>query len=330
MREWTRAEVGVLVRAVGNAPSVHDTMPWVLETHGRVAEVYERIDRTLPYHDPTGRDRLISCGTALTNLILAVRSLGWLDRVELFPEVERPDLVARVTATTWSAATATELALYWAMFRRRSYRRPFTAEPVADSVVETVMKAGTAEGVTVHRVVAKQCPPLAGLLGYAADVLRADRAYQRELEAWTARYSRHVGTEDSIVAGTPEHDTLPWAGLVRATTSRPDAPTLARRLAGELIFVVTTAGDTDLDHLRAGIAMQRCWLAGVADGLAGAVITQPLHLDEVRMGLIDRLDLPGYPQLMLRLGYPATALRARQRDAREHLHRTPHEKATPR
>jgi hypothetical protein len=39
----------------------------------------------------------------------------------------------------------------------------------------------------------------------------------------------------------------------------------------------------------------------------GSVLTQPLHLHEVRAGLIERLGLAGFPQLLLRLGYPVTA-----------------------
>lgn len=322
MPDWTRAEIGVLVRAVGNAPSVHDTMPWVLEAKADVAELHERIDRGLPRHDPSGRDRLISCGAALTNLVLAVRSLGWRERVKLLPDAARPDLIARVTASVGEPASPRELALYWAMFRRRSYRRPFTADGVDEETVRGLVAAGAAEGVTPRPLSESDCGTVAGLLGYAAEVLRADRGYQRELESWTARYAGHVGAEDSVVAGAPENDTLPWAGLVRCSTRLPDAPTLARRMAAELVLVITTDGDGMRDHIRAGMALQRIWLAAVAEGLAGAVITQPLHLDEVRTGLIDRLDLPGYPQALLRIGHPAAVLKARQRDAREHLHHT--------
>lgn len=322
MNGWTRTEVGVLVRAVGNAPSVHDTMPWVLETHDNRAELYERADRRLPRHDPTGRDRLISCGAALTNLRLAVRSLGRLDQVELLPDPGRPDLIACVNASVRQPATEVELAWYWAMFRRRSHRRPFTDEPVGDCEIQNIIDAGSGDGVRLHRVKVDDCVPVVGLLGYAAEVLRADRGLQRELEAWTSRYGAHVGPEDSAMSRPPPENTLPWAGLVRPSTRLPDARTLALRLAHELVLVVVTDSDTAFDHLHAGAAAQRLWLAAVVEGLAGAVMTQPLHLEEVRTGLIDQLALPGYPQVIFRIGHPAAAIKARQRDARDHLHRT--------
>jgi hypothetical protein len=43
--------------------------------------------------------------------------------------------------------------------------------------------------------------------------------------------------------------------------------------------------------------------AGVAD-VAGSVLTQPLQVHEVRVGLIEGLDLAGFPQALLRFGYP--------------------------
>ncbi|WP_051399967.1 Acg family FMN-binding oxidoreductase [Haloechinothrix halophila] len=322
MGAWTRAEVGVLVRAVSNAPSVHDTMPWFLETRDHRADLYENVERSLPHHDPTGRDRLISCGAALANLRLAVRSLGWCFDVELYPE-RRRDLIARLTITARQPVTETELASYWSMFRRRSYRKPFVAELVTDAEITEVVNAGEGEGVRLRRVEPNECRPLASLLCYAADMLRADKGYQRELDAWTSRYARYTGAADGVSRARPQ-DTLPWAGLVSRGTRLPDVPTLARRLAAETLFIVVSDTDTVADHVRAGEAMQRAWLTSVSDGLAGAVLTQALHLSEVRSGMVDRLGLAGYPQVLLRVGRPEAVIKARQRDVRERLHAPTH------
>lgn len=321
MGAWTRAEVGVLVRAVSNAPSVHDTMPWILETREHRAELYENVERSLPYHDPTGRDRLISCGAALANLRLAVRSLGWRFDVALYPE-RRTDLIARLKTTARQPVTEAELASYWSMFRRRSYRKPFVPEPVTAAEVDDVVSAAEGEGVRLRRIEQDECRPLATLLCYAADVLRADKGYQRELDAWTRRYARYSSDADRRRATM--QDTLPWAGLVNRDTRLPDVPTLTRRLAEETLFVVVSDTDTPADHVRAGEAMQRAWLRAVADGLAGAVLTQALHLSEVRSGMVERLGLTGYPQILLRVGRPEAVIKARQRDVRERLHAPTH------
>ncbi|MGW5055032.1 nitroreductase family protein [Actinokineospora sp. NPDC004072] len=76
-------------------------------------------------------------------------------------------------------------------------------------------------------------------------------------------------------------------------------------LAAETQFIVATDGDTRRDHLGAGMALQRLWLTAVASGLAGSLITQPLHVSEARAALVTDLGLPGPPQAVLRIGHPA-------------------------
>ncbi|MEV4729672.1 hypothetical protein [Saccharopolyspora sp. NPDC049426] len=80
-RPWSPEEVATIASAVNRAPSVYNTQPWSLLMRDRVVELYERDSPAELRHDTEGRDRLISCGAALMNLVLAVRKLGW--RAEL-------------------------------------------------------------------------------------------------------------------------------------------------------------------------------------------------------------------------------------------------------
>lgn len=295
---WSSTEVGVIARAVSRAPSVHNSQPWSLEARANSAELYERFEVSLPRHDPTGRDRVISCGAALANLELAVRALGWDATVDLFPSQEHPDLVARVRASGRKEATGTEVDRYSAIFRRRSYRAPFSLHQISELSLRALAAAAETDG-TEARVIRRrtESAALADLLGHAAAVLHDDRAYQRELTAWSAQFPDPP----------KEESTLPWTGLVRRGTHLPDSVTLTERLMTEGLLVILTPGDGRRDHLLAGAAMQRVWLTALTQGLVASVLTQPLHVPEVRAGLIERLGLAGYPQLILRLGYPVTA-----------------------
>ncbi|MEU0465208.1 hypothetical protein ABZ215_14480 [Amycolatopsis sp. NPDC006131] len=299
---WSQVEVGALARAASCAPSVHNSQPWVLEVAGDVLGLYERFDVSLPRHDPTGQDRVLSCGTALTNLDLAVRVLGWRPEVELLPSATRPDLVAEIGVADRRDALPAEIDHYSAIFQRSSYRSPFALHHVPPRVLRLLGDAAAGPGTEARLVQSRtEAAPLAQLLTHAGGVLRADRAYQRELTAWSAGF-RHRPSKET---------TLPWSGLVRADTHLPDTVTLTERIAAESLLIVLTADDTRRDHLQAGAALERAWLAAIAAGLVGSVLTQPLHLPEVRAGLIEKLDLPGYPQAILRIGYPVTATPAR-------------------
>ncbi|SDI14153.1 Nitroreductase [Actinokineospora alba] len=301
--EWSVGEVALMAAAVSRAPSVHNTQPWFLETHGRTASLFERFDLSLPRHDRAGRDRMISCGAAVTNLRLAVRRLGWAATVAEFADPDRPDEVARVRAGERVAPTARELELFQAIARRRSCRGRFSGMPTKDEV-SALVHANTTPGLNAHLVRdATEVRALAHRLVYAATTLQHDRAYLRELAAWTTEAGK--STSDGIPEANLPHGSLPWTGLVGPSTRIPDEDVLAERIAAETQLIVLTVGDGRSDHLHAGMALQEMWLAATAAGLAASVLTQPLHLHEVRAGLIEAMDLPGYPQAILRVGLPS-------------------------
>lgn len=307
MTSWTKGEITVVASAVRRAPSVHNTQPWILEFHDGTISLFERLDLSLPWHDPTGRDRLISCGTALANLVLATRILGWDSETLLFPRREHPDEVARVIATGRRAPSDVDWETYSTIPWRRSHRGPFLPKPVPEDLRHALVAAASAGGVQLRPVRGPaEAIVLAELLTHTGLVLRNDRAYQRELALWTnERPDHHPG--GGIPALAKGVATLPWAGLVRSNTSVPDRNVLAARLDQEYLLLLETPDDSHRDQLLAGRAIQDTWLAACREGLAGSVLTQPLHLAEVRAGLIERLGLAGFPQALLRFGYAEDA-----------------------
>ncbi|GAA1205463.1 Acg family FMN-binding oxidoreductase [Prauserella alba] len=302
--DWSPSEAEALATAVLNAPSVLNTQPWLLELDRGEASLVERRDTWLPFNDPYGRDRTISCGAAVPNLELAVRVLGFETATALLPDPGRPELVARVAAGTPHEPDTDDWRTYSAITRRRSHRLPFAEAEVPAELVTTVLRHAAVDGVSVRHV--REVDALAAALEYAALAQQHDGDRQRELAVWTIQdlqYHRHgVGLPRTAL---PSSATLPWAGTVNRLTTVPDRVTLARWLSRETVLLFHTADDTRLDHLRAGMAMQRVWLGFVSAGLVAAVQTQPLHLTQVREQLVEALALPGSPQLLMRVGYSA-------------------------
>ncbi|MEV4143792.1 nitroreductase [Amycolatopsis sp. NPDC049691] len=296
----TTEQIGFLARAVSRAPSVHNSQPWQLRVRGTEVDLAVRHGVELRRHDPFGRDRLLSCGAALTDLELAVRALGRDCHVEYRDD---EDVVATVTIGRSRPASDRDFALYHAIPRRRSHRRAFFHSRVPDGVRSAVAAAGEAGGV--HVVEPGHLDKLAELLGFATRVLRDDHGYQRELELWTA----HTHGWNAVGDGIPEDglslEALPVAGLVRRDTPVPDDVVLAGRLAAESLLIVCTDTETRADDLAAGMALQRVWLTATAKALVGSVITQPLHLAGFRARLASELALTGVPQAIFRYGYPA-------------------------
>lgn len=298
--EWTLAEAEVLGRSVLRAPSVHNTQPWRVELVDGAVLLRERTDVALPRHDPLRRDLAMSCGTALANLELAVRVLGRRAEVAVLPDQEQPDLVARVESAEPLPPTDQELQRYGAIMVRRSHRGAFTGLPVSAQQTARVAAAAVTTGVKATRLGAME--RLAKLFEHAAHALQNDGAYQRELALWTIRdETAHRHGAGIRFSALPPGE-LPWAGLVRRATVVPDPVVLRERLEAETLLLFTTADDARIDHIRAGYALERCWLEGVTLGLAGAVLTQPLRVPEVRSALCEDYQLAGFPQALLRLG----------------------------
>lgn len=297
-----RHEIGVLARAVSRAPSVHNTQPWELVLRDTAVDLLQRKPATLRIHDPEGRDRLLSCGAASADLRLAVRSLG---RAATLDFADAGDVVATVAIGDRARAVRAELALYHAIGRRRSYRRQFSPDTVPSRLRAAVAAAGTQHGVRVGEP--RDIEAFAGMLGHATLAFRQDHAYQRELAVWTAHtFGRHaLGASDGIPEDALSAEALPVAGLIRGDTPVPDDSVLAARLRAESLIFLCTATDTRRDHLSAGYALQLAWLTATSEGLAGSVITQPLHLAGFRERLAERLELPGLPQAIFRFGHPA-------------------------
>ncbi|WP_410582576.1 Acg family FMN-binding oxidoreductase [Amycolatopsis sp. lyj-108] len=311
---WSAAETEVLARTLLRAPSVHNIQPWRLDfEHDRLL-LTERRDLPLPEHDPLGRDRVMSCGAALANLELAIRVLGYEARTETFPDPDRTELVATVEAGERSQPSAEDLHRYAAIERRRSYRKRFSGRPVSPHRIGDLTATAAAAGVQARPIRDElELSRVADLLEFAAEAFQHDHGYQRELAIWTVHDEMPHRHGAGIAATALPPGSLPWAGLVQAGTALPDREVLKRRLADETLLVFLTLDDTRHDHLKVGHALQSTWLDAVDGGLVGSILTQPLHLPEVRSAFCEDLGLAGFPQALMRFGYPSGAVPASPR-----------------
>ena len=141
---------------------MHNSQPWQLLIRGDEVDLLEREGAALRRHDPLGRDRMMSCGAALTNLEFAVRSIGRECALEIFDDGA---VVATVTIGGVLLAGARDLALFQAVNRRRSYRRRFRHDVIPPAVRAALIAAGSAAGV--HLIVPRRLGKLAELLGFA-------------------------------------------------------------------------------------------------------------------------------------------------------------------
>ncbi|MEV5745664.1 hypothetical protein AB0L30_36870 [Microbispora rosea] len=302
-----------LLTAAGQAPSVLNTQPWRLEAvRGEFAELLADPDRRLRVSDPRGRSLHVSCGAALFNLRLAVRTAGHRPLVWLLPNtVEEPLLLAAVRVSPFHPAPARARELYDRIGLRRTNREPFSERRVPEHVLADLRRAAAREGAGLAVLDRPVAADLLEHVAIADDELARDGGYQAELRAWTMSGNRRDGLPSYVRGPRCADDPAPVRDFGAHSEREPVHFESRPQLA-----VLTTAGDGPLDWLRAGQALQRLLLTATVHGISASFLNQPLDLRDMRRRS-DPHHRRGHVQMIIRLGYGPAVPRAPRRPAAE-------------
>lgn len=275
------------VAAAVRAPSPLNTQPWRFVVDRDHIEVWLDRARVLRLADPDAREARLSCGAAVFNLIVSLRSNGKTLSLRMLPSAEEPDLLAELRVDGDRSSSPEERKLAEAVFRRHTNRRPFLDRPVPASVRATVRAAALVEGGLLELIGrGERADAVERVLHRAETAQSHNGAFQAEIALWTRREANAV---DGVFGQAEPEGGDPVLG------------------------VVLTSGGGRAAELRAGMVLERVLLTATAAGLATSFVGRPFETPETRTAM-DRIfaDL-GRPHTVLRLGYgrpvPMTARR---------------------
>jgi len=283
------------------APSILNTQPWRWRLHSSTLDLRRDAGRRLPVIDPTGRLAVLSCGAALHHAEVSLAAHGYAARVRRPPAVDPDRALAEVTVAEAGDVPRHDVEMARAISLRHSDRRPIVAAGrVDDAEVDDLVAAAARHGCAVHRVTDAERPVLADAVDRAERAEEADPAYRRELEAWTVHRPAGGGVSfDSVVAGVDRPVAVRDFAAGGETGLFPGFGDDA--LADYL--VLATDRDEAPDWLRAGEATSAVWLTATAHRLAMSVLSDVVEVPAARARVTSLLDRPGFPQLILRVGY---------------------------
>jgi nitroreductase len=293
------------------APSVHNTQPWRWRITDDTVELHADWNRHLAATDPDRRDLVLSCGAALHHLLVALAGQGLPARVERLPDPEDRGHLADVTVRP-DAGHPADPALAPFISRRYTDRRRMSHRPVPGSHLHELAEHAERAGARLL--------PVAGdaMRARLTEALRAGvhrqeftAGYAIELELWTRRYAAaRDGIPRTSIAAAPVARTRPTAlrrfphGTLRQPAQRTGAGALDD--AAELLVVVTP-DDEVIDRIRAGEATSAVLLAATGLGLATTPLSQGIEIETTRHAIQrDVLRVPEHPQLLIRIGWPAS------------------------
>ena len=307
------------------APSVNNTQPWrfvigrepgglhvgqhASEQDSQQLSLYADTGRSLAVADPDGRELMISCGAALFNVRLALRSMGYLPETSVLPDPTQPTLVARVT------------------WRERAASDEFSVRCSARSA-SAGRTAGRSTRSPCRRTCSPRCAAVPHETGRRCASWRMTDGVLRSRPPWKRRNANCGKTASACVNspdGRPRRAALAATECRRPPTRRgPNTPTrtspggispaatagrcrhsVRPRRSGRLgvAGLLTTAADRPADWVNAGQALQRIMLTASASGAAVALDSRScFELPWLREFIRTQLSDGAYPHLMLRIG----------------------------
>jgi hypothetical protein len=294
-------ETQTLISAAGAAPSVFNTQPWAFRVKDATIEMFADTSRELRAIDPDGRQLAISCGAALLNLRVAAARIGRAGTVNLFPDPAEPTLLATVTLKDFEARMHADAALYPAIRRRHTHRRPFQPRLVPGTTLAELIGCALAEHAALTVLGTDERRWLFDLVSFSEIALAEQPEYGTTMTQWTAGSANRLDGIPMTAFGT-----LPFSGLPPMRDFAQGHPTLEAGLQSypkdPAIAILSTTSDDPTSWLQAGQALQRLLLVACARGLAASFLNQPLDVPEIRRDMLHP-GWHGVPQMIMRIGY---------------------------
>ncbi|HUL01763.1 MAG TPA: hypothetical protein VLV16_00885 [Gemmatimonadales bacterium] len=307
----TRDQLRAAIRYAILAPSSHNSQPWVFRLFDEHLDLMADRSRRLPVVDPDDRELLISCGAALFNLRLALRHFGIAERVEVLPDPGNPDLLARVTVQGRAEPSEEDHELFEMLRKRHTDRSPFKSSPVPEPVLATLAADAAKEGAWLAVVRAESARhEVAELVARGDRVQMADAAFRQELASWMRPNGSHK--RDGMPGYAHELGRLgAFTGPLIVRTfdvgKRRAAHDEALAQGSPVLAVLGTDHDRPVAWLAAGQALAHILVRARLAGVSASFLNQPIEVPNLRLPLQTLTARPGYPQLLLRLGYSTRA-----------------------
>lgn len=240
----------------------------------------------LPF-DPDRREAIIGCGVLLYRLKIALRHFGCLGRVELFPDLDQPELVARVHFGFTGARALQDKTLFEAM----------AAAPVIASAFDNAGFSSQALVLALNQTLVHE----RGWVEFAqsetthrrlAEMLRTESQRLSARAVMADRQSSNWPRPLFAFGGQPPR---------REETVRPAKVAFDPNTT---LAVVKTKTDDKHGWLAAGQTLARAALQAQALGVTWSLF-DPIRQPDVREALRREVGHKGFAQIILRFGVAA-------------------------
>jgi nitroreductase len=299
----TTAGTQTVTRAIQlacRAPSLHNSQPWRWIVGETTVDLFADHRRVVRSTDSSGREALISCGTALDHFRVAMAAAGWRVNVDLFPNPSELDHLATVDFAPSQYVTPAERDRADAILKRRTDRLPFRAPSHWESFEPVLRNAIDHGKATLDVLPAEARPALAEASRLTESLRRYDEYYHDELQWWTEPFRLYQGVPPAALVSEEERD--------RVDISRAFPPSGHGNRRPEVhadeakVLVLSTPEDTRRDAFNCGEVLSTVLLECTMAGLATCTLSHITELAESRVTIQNLIGSQDFPQVLIRAG----------------------------
>ena len=317
------------------APNSHNRQPWIADlSEADAISLYVDRERMLPMTDPWFRQIVVSQGTFIESLVIALKERGVDPQVRLFPQGEFAPravddrAVARISWTTGSAPAKDPL--FAQLLRRHTAKVDYdTTRPVAPQTLDALRSALVDTGVAYAGAVdAERLAPLRELCRESARVeLLTPRTVMESVKLTRVGPSEIAQHRDGISMNAPFVRMVNLIGAFDRSNPPADGSIAFKQMMGRFdghsatamgfVWLSTAtaahaaAGTTRSAEVRAGRAYMRMQLKATELGLQVHPMSQAPqefaemkpHYDRMHQLLLGKPASEETVQMFCRIGY---------------------------
>jgi nitroreductase len=283
------------------APSSHNSQPWKYSVSNDSILVFADRSRQLMVADADQRELYISLGAALENLIVAADHFGYSSSIDFLPGDE--DLAAKVVLQP-AANSSGDPRLFSAILSRQTNRNPHQPQAISQADLETIKSLSSDANVNIFITSDSAIKKSFLDLVVAADGIQySDANFKSELGHWLGQ---------GVMGPTGLQAKVAQMAVVFLDMGPQQSKTDAELInSTPYLGFISTSNNDSISSLKAGIVLERLWLAATALGISLHPMSQTLEVAQTKANLTHILPAQWETmqvQQAFRLGYakPAT------------------------
>ncbi len=290
------------------SPSTYNTQPWFFRVGSDYIDIYADRRYGLPVIDPDDRMLELSCGSTLYCLCIALRNFGFVPNIELLPDSDNSDLMARVGVEfnpDKAILSVGEKELFNVITKRHGSRSVFTDKNIDAVALHKLQKVVEEHDSWLHICDDDEKKQIFQMVAEADAVQASSKPFRRELAAWVHPMRKYSG------------DGMPHYNMGFKEVMGDFTPSVIRRFdmdgkkvgveemmeATPILAVIGANKTLSKGRLSCGEAYMHMGLQAEVLRISLSSLGQVTEVPDLRLRLHDVIDCHGRAHLVLRMGY---------------------------